>query len=182
MFAATGQTRPGPSGLGAVVLLLAALAAVAPLFAGPATPTVVGLALLTGACLELAHGVRRSTAEGRRAAWIGGAITLAMGVLVLQAGNLAGRAILLLLAAWFGVDALRYAVGRAATAGLSLRARALPALGYGLLAVLLLLVRGSALRWAWGIPPRGHGVEHHHDAGLHARGYRRHGRAGPGSG
>jgi 3',5'-cyclic AMP phosphodiesterase CpdA len=148
MFEAPEPTRSRSSGLGAAVTLLAALAAVAPLFAGPATPTVVGLALLTGACLELAHGVRRSTAEGRRAAWIGGAITLAMGVLVLQAGDLAGRAILLLLAVWFGVDAVRYAVGGTAGSGPGLRARALPALGYGLLAVLLLLIRGSVVQWA----------------------------------
>ena len=147
-FVARERLRSESRGLGACVALLAALAAVAPLFAGPATPTVVGLALLTGACLELAHGVRRSTAEGRRAAWIGGTITLVMGVLLLEAGDLVGRAILLLLAVWFGIDALRYAVSRTTESGPWLRTRALPALGYGLLAVLLLLVRGSAVRWA----------------------------------
>ena len=145
---ASSRTRPGPSGLGVAVMLLTVLAGVAPLFAGPATPTVVGLALLAGACLELAHGVRRSAAEGRRAAWIGGAITLAMSVVVLQAGDLAGRAILVLLAVWFGIDALRYAAGRGGEPGPWPRTRALPALGYGLLAVLLLLLRGSAIQWA----------------------------------
>jgi 3',5'-cyclic AMP phosphodiesterase CpdA len=150
VFETTARTRPEQIGLGAAVLLLAGVAAVAPLFAGPATPTAVGLALLAGACLELAHGVRRSTAEGRRAAWIGGAITLAMGAVVLQAGDLAGRAVLLLLAGWFAADALRYAVGHAGGPGPPLRARALPALGYGLLAVLLLLIRGATVRWAMG--------------------------------
>jgi hypothetical protein len=150
MLPATGRARPGHVGLAALVVLLAALAAVAPLLGGPATPTVVGLALLAGACLEFAHGVRRSTAEGRRAAWIGGAITLAMGVLVLQAGDLVGRAILFLLAGWFGVDAVRYTMGRAAGSGPALRDRVRPALGNGLLAVLLLLVRGPAVRWAIG--------------------------------
>src|SRR5215510_14687660 len=101
---AVRETGLGSSALGAAVTLLAALAGLAPLFAGTATPTVVGLALIVGACLELAHGVRRSTPEGRRSAWIGGAITLAMGTLVLQAGDLVGRAILLLLAGWFGLD------------------------------------------------------------------------------
>src|SRR5215510_12890286 len=112
-LAAYGEARPGRPrdiGLNTAVLLLALLSATAPLFAGPATPTLVGLALAAGACLELAHGVRRSTPEGRRAAWIGGAITLAMGTLVLQAGDLVGRAILLLLAGWFGLDAIRYAL------------------------------------------------------------------------
>jgi uncharacterized membrane protein HdeD (DUF308 family)/3',5'-cyclic AMP phosphodiesterase CpdA len=148
MSAGTGQTRPEHVALGVAVLLLAALAALAPLFAGPATPTVVGLALIIGACLELAHGVRRSTPEGRRSAWIGGAITLAMGTVVLQAGDLVGRAILLLLAGWFGLDAIRYAIGRTADRETPFRGRVLPALGYGLLAILLLLVRGPATRWA----------------------------------
>ena len=183
---ASGPTRPGPSGLGVAVMLLTVLAGVAPLFAGPATPTVVGLALLVGACLELAHGVRRSTPEGRRAAWIGGAITLAMSVVVLQAGDLAGRAILVLLAVWFGVDALRYAVGRGGEPGPWLRARALPALGYGLAggpaAPGSRIRRPVGDRRRWRFPPRGHGVEHRHDAGLHARRHRGHGRAGPGSG
>jgi 3',5'-cyclic AMP phosphodiesterase CpdA len=146
--AAAGSWQPGEIGLGAVVLLLAAVAAVAPLYAGPATATVVGLALLTGACLELAHGVRRSTREGQRAAWTGGAITIAMGVLVLYAGDLVGRGIVLLLAGWFGLDALRYAAGKAVGAGPRFRARALPALGCGLVTVGLLLIRGSAVRWA----------------------------------
>jgi Calcineurin-like phosphoesterase len=151
MLGPPGQTGPEHArqiGLNTAVVLLALLAAAAPLFAGPATPTLVGLALVAGACLELAHGVRRSTAEGRRAAWIGGAITLAMGVVVLQAGDLAGRALVLLLAGWLGVDALRYAVGRGVPPGPALRTRVLPALGYALLAGLLLLVRGPAVRWA----------------------------------
>jgi 3',5'-cyclic AMP phosphodiesterase CpdA len=142
-----GPARPESAGLGAVVLLLAGLAAVAPLVVGSAAPTLVGLALITGACLELAHGVRRSTAESRRAAWTGGAITLALGLVVFQAGDLAGRALLWLLAGWVGLDALRYAVGRGGGADLSLRARVVPALGYGALAIALLLVRGAPVRW-----------------------------------
>src|SRR5262245_56770319 len=150
-LAAYRETHPGQSpdiGLNTAVLLLALLSATTPLFAGPATPTLVGLALVAGACLELAHGVRRSTPEGRRAAWIGGAITLSMGVVVLQAGDLVARALVLLLAGWLALDAIRHAVGRRAGADASLRRRLLPALGYGLLAALLLLVRGSTVRWA----------------------------------
>src|SRR5215831_2907437 len=122
------RTPSASDGLSAAVTILAALAGLAPLFAGSATPTVVGLALIAGACLELAHGVRRSTPEGRRSAWIGGAITLAMGTLVLQAGDLVGRAILLLLAGWFGLDAIRYTVSRTVERDAPLRARVLPAL------------------------------------------------------
>jgi uncharacterized membrane protein HdeD (DUF308 family)/3',5'-cyclic AMP phosphodiesterase CpdA len=146
-LAADGLTRPGHIALAGIVSLLAVLAAAAPLFAASATPTVVGLTLIVGACLELAHGVRRSTAEGRRSAWISGAITLAMGTVVLQAGDLVGRAILLLLAAWFGLDAIRYALGRTPNRAAPLRARILPALAYGALAILLVLVRGLAMPW-----------------------------------
>jgi uncharacterized membrane protein HdeD (DUF308 family) len=148
LFAVAGRAPTQRTGLGAAVLLLAGIVAVTPLFAGPATPTIVGLALLIGACLELAHSFRRSSAQDRHAAWIDGAITIAMGVLVLNAGDLVGRAIVFLLAGWLGLDALRYAVGRAAGAGLSLRVRLVYALGYGLLAVLLLLIRGAATGWA----------------------------------
>ena len=45
----------------------------------------VGLLLVLAAVLEIAHGFRRSTAAGQRAAWVGGAITLAMGVLLINA-------------------------------------------------------------------------------------------------
>jgi hypothetical protein len=148
IHASSGGTGDGHVGLSAAATLLAVLALAAPLFAGPATSTVVGLALVAGACLELAHGIRRSTPEGRRAAWIGGAITLAMGALVLEAGELVGRGLLLALAVWFGIDALRYAVGGDARVGPVLRARVLPALGCALLAILLLLVRRSLIGWA----------------------------------
>jgi hypothetical protein len=120
----------------------------APLVAGPATSTIVGLALVIGGCLELAHGFRRSSTQDRRAAWIGGAITIAMGVLVLNAADFVGRAVMLLLAGWLALDALRYAVGPAAEAGLGRRARLVRAFAYALLAVLLLLIRGPATWWA----------------------------------
>src|SRR5262249_59145041 len=90
-LSAAGRARSGHGGLGAAVSLFAAVAASAPLFAGSATPTIVGLALIAGACCELAHGVRRSTAQGRRSAWIGGAVTLALGTPVLPAGAPGGR-------------------------------------------------------------------------------------------
>jgi 3',5'-cyclic AMP phosphodiesterase CpdA len=141
-------TRFEGGGLAVSAFLLAAVAGVAPLLAGPATATVVGLALVGGGGLELAHGVRRSTPEGRRAAWTGGAITLAIGGLVLQAGDLVGRALLILLAGWLGLDAIRYAIGRAVPAASSLRVRVPLALGYGALAVLLVLVRGATVRSA----------------------------------
>ncbi len=68
-----------------------------------------GLLFLT-ACLELFHGMRRSNPAERRAAWFGGAVTLALGVLLMNAPMLAKGALLLGVAGWFAVDGVRYAV------------------------------------------------------------------------
>ena len=45
--------------------------------------------LVLAAVLEIAHGCRHSTARGQRSAWFGGAITLAMGLLLINAPYLA---------------------------------------------------------------------------------------------
>ena len=65
----------------------------------------VGLLLVLAAGLELRHSLRRSTAAGQRAAWVGGAITLAMGLLLINAPYFASTAIVLFLAGWFGLEA-----------------------------------------------------------------------------
>src|SRR5262249_15527622 len=91
-------------------LLLACLALVAPLFRMEPQGRV-GLLLVLAAGLEMAHGFRRSTAQGQRAAWLGGGITLGMGALLIHSPYLATAALVLFLAGWFGIDGLRYFVG-----------------------------------------------------------------------
>src|SRR3954452_23238826 len=98
------------SGLGITALVLACLALLAPL-SRIEPQGRVGLLLVLAAGLELAHGFRRSTAQGQRAAWLGGGITLGMGVLLIHSPYFATTALVLFLAGWFGVDGLRYLAG-----------------------------------------------------------------------
>jgi uncharacterized membrane protein HdeD (DUF308 family)/3',5'-cyclic AMP phosphodiesterase CpdA len=111
-----GASLPRPdsarwrNALGTIALALSALALLTPL-SRIEVQGRVGLLLVFAAMLELAHGFRRSTAAGQRSAWVGGAITLAMGVLLINAPYFASTAIVLFLAAWFGLDGLRYLAG-----------------------------------------------------------------------
>ena len=90
------------NGLGVIALALGALALIAPL-SRVEVHGRVGLLLVLAAVLEIAHGFRRSTPAGQRAAWFGGAITLAMGVLLVNAPYFAATAVVLFLAGWFGL-------------------------------------------------------------------------------
>jgi hypothetical protein len=80
------------NGLGAIALALCALALLTPI-SRIAVQGRVGLLLVLAAVLELSHGFRRSIAAGQRGAWIGGGITLAMGVLLVNAPYFTSTAI-----------------------------------------------------------------------------------------
>lgn len=58
------------NGLGTLVVMLSGVALLAPLRSGDA-PGRIGMLLSLAAVIELAHGFRRSTVAGRRAAWSG---------------------------------------------------------------------------------------------------------------
>jgi hypothetical protein len=129
-------------------LLMAALALLTPL-GRVEVQGRVGLLLVLAAVLEIAHGFRRATARGQRAAWVGGAITLAMGSLLVNAPYFATAALVLLLAGWFGLDgvrnllsAFRWGRGRPAAAAI------LAGLGNLLVCGALLALRGQAVAWA----------------------------------
>jgi 3',5'-cyclic AMP phosphodiesterase CpdA/uncharacterized membrane protein HdeD (DUF308 family) len=98
------------NGLGSIALVFVVLALVAPI-SRVEVQGRVGLLLVLAAGLELAHGFRRSTAAGQRAAWAGGAITLAMGILLINAPYFASTAVGLFLAGWFGLDGVRQLAG-----------------------------------------------------------------------
>ncbi len=85
-----------------------------PTFASRGSASLVSLLLIVAGLLEIWHGFRRRSPAGQRAAWIGGAITIAMGVLVANAAALAATGIVVLLAGWFAVDAVRYVARGAA--------------------------------------------------------------------
>ena len=119
-----------------------------PVFAGEGAPSLIGLLLIGAGMLEAWHGFRRATVAGQRAAWLGGGITIAMGVLVSNAAALAATGIAVLLAGWFALDAIRY-VGRGLRGDYAGRAAdwLLPALGNLAVAILLIAMRQYTLGW-----------------------------------
>jgi uncharacterized membrane protein HdeD (DUF308 family)/3',5'-cyclic AMP phosphodiesterase CpdA len=105
---AGATTRPTRQrALAAVVGVLGALALVTPLRAAMWPETRVGGLLIAGALLEIFHGFRRSDADAQRSAWFSGGVSLLMGILLVNAPALTGRALALFLAAWFAIDGLR---------------------------------------------------------------------------
>ena len=82
--------------LAAVLFVLGGLAMLAPLMAGANAESRVGLLLVLAAVIELYHGFRRSSEEGRKAAWQSGAVTVLMGILVLNSDTLIFSAFLLI--------------------------------------------------------------------------------------
>lgn len=144
-----GRPRPArPRGLAVLLVALALLALLAPALAGVNAAGRVGLLLVLAGTLEAYDGFRRRVAADQRAAWESGAVTLLMGGLVLQAGALVGRALVLLLAGWFLFDAGRYAF-KGLTGRQAGRPRdwLLPALGNLAVGLGLLAVRGRGVLW-----------------------------------
>ncbi|HEY6507869.1 MAG TPA: metallophosphoesterase [Vicinamibacterales bacterium] len=132
----------------APVAVLAVLAVLSPTFASRGSASLVALLLVVAGLVEIRQGFRRPTPAGQRAAWMGGVITVAIGVLITNAAALAATGIVVLLSGWFAADAVRYVV-RGLRGDYEGRATAwlLPALGNAGSAVLLILLRQSTLDW-----------------------------------
>src|SRR5205809_4293911 len=147
-----GPSLPPPGatrfrdGLGIAVLVLAAMALLTPLCRAEVQGRV-GVLLVLSALLEIAHGFRRATAAGQRAAWVGGGITMAMGFLLIHAPFLAASALVYFLAGWFGLDGLRYLFVTRRRREQARSAWFLAAVGNLLVAALLLTIRGPTLAW-----------------------------------
>lgn len=147
MNSPAGASRDGAGWRGGVCLVALALAGLTLL--APLTtyhvPGRVGLLLVLTALLEVAHGFRRATADGQRSAWFGGAITLGMALLLINAPYFAATAIVLFLAGWFALDGVRHLVWAAFGLG---GQRSVPVcvacgLAYLLAAAALLLWKGQ---------------------------------------
>lgn len=113
----------------------------------------LGILLIVAALCELAHGFRRATTVDQRSAWGSGLITLAMGVLLINAPLLVGSALMVFLAVWFAVDGIRQIVGavRGEAEKASAFGRAFRILGNLAMAALLLTVRGKLTPWVLAI-------------------------------
>jgi uncharacterized membrane protein HdeD (DUF308 family) len=136
-------------GFALVALVLGILALLTPLGREEVVGGRAGFLLVVTAIVEFAHGFRRSTFAGQRSAWIGGAITLAMGLLLLNAPFIASTALLVLFAAWFGVDAIRFLIQfvQGGTAERNRQYCLLAALGNTAVLTGLIIFRGEALPW-----------------------------------
>jgi uncharacterized membrane protein HdeD (DUF308 family)/3',5'-cyclic AMP phosphodiesterase CpdA len=136
-----------PFAVALVVLGLLALAS-APL-PGEDPERRVGALLLAAAGLEIVHGFRRRAAAAQRDAWFGGTVTLFMGLLLMNAPFLAGTALVIFLAGWFAVDAVRYALSAArAPAGRTRLLDALAAAGNLALVLVLFALKARSAAWA----------------------------------
>jgi uncharacterized membrane protein HdeD (DUF308 family)/3',5'-cyclic AMP phosphodiesterase CpdA len=136
-------------GLEAALILLAVLALVSPLRSGAPSAERVGALLVVTGVLEGLHGFRRSGSAAQRAAWQGAGISILMGVLLINAASFVGSALVLLLACWFAIDAVRYAwIGLRARPSRGESRGWLPSLlGNGIVAVLVLALREHATTW-----------------------------------
>jgi len=97
-------------GLGTFALVLAALAAAAPILLGPGGPRLVGALLMVAGLLEVLHCFRRVRQDVQRSGYASAGLTFLMGLLVLSAPALAETALMLLLGASFVIDAVQRAV------------------------------------------------------------------------
>src|SRR4051794_20222239 len=80
------------NGYGLIVMLFALLAFITPFFKEEVLGGRVGLLLILTAIVELLHGFRRATSSAQQSAWIGGAITMAMGLVLINSPLIATHA------------------------------------------------------------------------------------------
>ncbi len=151
-----GRNRPRITSLAVVALGLGLLALVAPVSRAEFPAARVGWLLTIAAGLELLHAMRQSNADARRRATIGGVISITIAIFLINAPFVGARTLRLLVAGWFAVDAVRYAIETfRRTDGTERALAGLAALGNTVLALLLLFARGSAETWVVAIAGAG---------------------------
>ncbi len=124
------------------------MALLTPLGASEAPGPRAGLLLAFAAATEMLHGLRRSSAQGRRQASVGALISLVIAILLINAPLLAAAALLTGMAAFLLLDAIRYGVRAWRAPESSARGMAALAMA-GNLVVALLLVAGHEWLREW---------------------------------
>ena len=104
------RRTPRLTGLGLVTLVLALLALAAPFSAATYPTARVGWLLALAAGIEGLHALRCATAKSRRQATISALISMAIALFLISAPLVAARALRLVIAGWFAIDAARYAI------------------------------------------------------------------------
>ena len=142
------KLRRPVSGLAAVTLGLGLLALATPFTRAESPPSRVGWLLALAAAVEVLHAVRRSTPAARRQGTGGAVISLMIALFLINAPYVAAQALRLLVAGWFAVDAIRYAIATVRATDRSDKIwPALASLGNVAVLLLLILARGVALTW-----------------------------------
>jgi uncharacterized membrane protein HdeD (DUF308 family)/3',5'-cyclic AMP phosphodiesterase CpdA len=145
---APARRRPTITTLGAVTLVLAVLAFLTPFSPAETPATRVGFLLALAAGIEVLHAQRRSTAQARRRATTGAILSMTIALFLINAPFVAAQALRFVVAVWFGVDAVRYAIGALRRKSSSPRSvTMLAALGNAAVTLLLLFARGWVATW-----------------------------------
>jgi len=131
------------------VLALGLLALLTPLRGAESPPSAVGWLLAIAAAVEMLHALRRATPAARRRAAGSAIISLLIAIFLINAPFVATQALRILVAGWFGLDAIRYAIRLVRPSSQrDRRADALATLGNAAVTALLLAARGWLLTWA----------------------------------
>ncbi len=142
------KLRAPVTSLSAVTLGLGLLALMTPFTRAESPPSRVGWLLAFAAAIEILHALRRTTSAARRQGTVGAIISLMIALFLINAPFVAAQALRLLVAGWFAIDAVRYAIGVARSTDRTDRVwKALATLGNLAVVLLLILARGTALTW-----------------------------------
>ncbi|MDH4090505.1 MAG: metallophosphoesterase [Cyclobacteriaceae bacterium] len=130
-------------------VLLAVLALLMPYWEVAEPDTYIGGLLVWAAILEIAHGFRRAENQARLSAWVSGAVTLMIGMLLINASLLKQEALVNFIYVLLLLDASRYLYFfiRSWRGGNLTWRVFLPALGNGLIVLLMFLFRGKGIEW-----------------------------------
>src|SRR6187455_141762 len=131
-------------------LLLGALALMTPFLDIAEPPSHIGGLLIWAAILEIAHGFRRAENWSRNSAWFSGAITMLIGILLINAKLFQPKPLVHFMLVLFLIDASRYLILFFKTRRKEKKPAwhyLLSALGNGVVVMLIILFRGKGLDW-----------------------------------
>ncbi len=134
------------TGLG---ILLGVLSLLTPYWEAAEPASYVGGLLVWAAVLEIFHGFRRAETQARYSAWISGAITLVIGVLMINAILFQLHALVNIILTLFLIDAVRYLYTflRNRTKSTLNWSALLAGIGNGIIVLLIILFREKGYVW-----------------------------------
>jgi len=130
-------------------IVLVALSLLMPVWDVAEPAHFIGSLLVWAAMLEIVHGFRRAENNARTSAWISGAITLLIGILLLNAALFQRKPLIDFILFLFGIDACRYLYLflRNRRQGKPSLTDLLSGIGNAMVVILVLIVRGKGLEW-----------------------------------